>query len=51
MSRSRPYLHVLLLYKKLWVEIPEGSVRADLRVLAKILKMSKLMKEKCILSG
>jgi hypothetical protein len=26
MSRRRPYLHVILLYKKLWVEIPERVV-------------------------
>jgi hypothetical protein len=26
MTRERPYLHFLLLYKKLWAEIPERVV-------------------------
>jgi hypothetical protein len=52
MSRGRPYLHVLLLYSKLWVEDSELSEhRADSTILVEILTMPGLKKEKGIFSG
>jgi hypothetical protein len=45
MSRGRTYLHVLLLYSKLWVEDSELSEhRADSTILVEILTMPGLRK-------
>jgi hypothetical protein len=52
MSKGRTYLHVLLLYSKLWVEDSEWpESRTDLTILLEILTMPALKKEKGIFSG
>jgi hypothetical protein len=51
-SRGRPYLHVLLLYSKLWVEDSEWpETRVYLAILVEILTMPALKKEKGIFRG
>jgi hypothetical protein len=51
-SRGRPYLHVLLLYRKLWAEDSEWpEARVDLTILVEILTVPALKNKKLVFSG